>query len=299
MHVDPASLTVEPESEMRARHSTIEWETERRWAQPVFNADFQLDPQFEPYTPGGGRQERFTDSYADLPIYITTIEDGVLFGQEFVVCDRLEPTLSAQRLFLVNLSKITKQIDTLRQLIVPSGPTYLVGACAAHDNFYHWSFQCLQGVALLRSVAQEQGLDYRIVLPPHDETRQRSLVLLGIDPAECITLPPDRFLRGVPLMYSLATCSDYTFQPSERLISLLDGYRQAGIEAASPDLPTRFYLSRRDALKRRSIRTEPELAQDLEARGYPELTMSELSLEDQIGIFARGVYPSPLTARVW
>ncbi len=284
---DPGTLTTESESAMRSRHTTIEWQTERRRQRPVFNADFELDPQFEPYTPGGGRQDRFTDSYADLPIYVTRIEDGVLFGQEFVVCDRLEPTLSAQRLFLANLSRITNRLETLRRLDVPAGPTYLVGACAPHNNFYHWCFQCLQGIALLRSVAREQGLDYRIVLPPLDGLRRHSLALLGIGDDECVTLPADRFLSGVSLMYSSATCSDYTFQPSERLIGLLDGYRRRCMDAADPNLPTRFYLSRRDAPKRRALRNEAELAEALAARGCPELVMSELSLEDQVGAFAR------------
>lgn len=286
INFDLNSLEIEPEARTQARNSSVEWGATENKRKPIINNDFSLDPDFEPYTASGGRHDLFTNSYEDLPIRVTTIEDGVLFGQEFLVCDRITPTLSIKRLFLVHLPKITDQLDTLEPLTVPTETVYLVGACSPHRNFYHWCFQCLQGIALLRSVARERGLDYKIVLPPLDAPRRRSLELMGIAPAECLTLPPDRFLSGVTLMYSTATCSDYTFQPSQRLISLLDDYRDTCVAESKADLPTRFYLSRRDAPGRRSLQNETELAGALSKHGHSELIMSELSIEDQVSAFA-------------
>lgn len=284
---DPTSLPMESEAETRARHSSVEWREPGRASEPVFHDDFTLDPALGGYPPSGRREDLFTEGYEDLPVHVTSIEDGVLFGQEFLVCDRLVPTVSNRRLFLARLSRLAERLDTLEPLDVPAGPLYLAGSSAPHANFYHWCFQCLPNIALLRRMARQRGLDYRLVLPPLDAVRERSLELLGIAPTERLTLPPDRFLCGVPLMYSSAACSDYTFQPSARLIELLDPYKEACLANASATLPTRFYLSRRDAPRKRPMRNERELADALASRGHPELLMSELSLEDQVAAFAR------------
>jgi len=282
--IDFDSLVREDETETRARHAGAEWG--RASSRPVRHDDFTLDPGFEPYVPRFGRVDRFTDRYEDLPVHVTLLEDGVLFGQEFFVCDRRVPTSSDMRLYLANVAKLKAANVSGERLDVPDGPLYLVGASAPHKAFYHWCFQCLPSIALLRDEARRRGRDYRIVLPPLDRTRRRSLELLGVEPDECLTLEPGRHLCGVPLLYTSATSGEYAFQPSRRLIELLAPYRDACLARASADLPRRFYVSRRDAPHKRPLENADELRLALRARGYAELVMSELALEDQVSLFA-------------
>ncbi|WP_157735834.1 glycosyltransferase family 61 protein [Granulosicoccus antarcticus] len=165
--------------------------------------------------------------------------------------------------------------------------TYLVGANAEPNNFYHWNFQCLPGIVLLRAHARTKGLDYRIVVPPLNESRRRSLELADIDAAECVELKPDSFIMNVPILYTSAACGYYALQPSLQLIELLNPYLANCLSNSSSSLPTRFYLSRRDAPGKREIKNEKDLVGALKHRGYDELVMSELSIEDQVAAFAR------------
>ena len=284
MPFDPATLKKEGEAMTRARNDSVEWA--QALPHPVRNDDYALDAAFEPYAASGARWDRFGAEYDDLPVHVTRLESGVLFGQEFLICDARQPTVSAERLYLTR-QKLAPRRRDLERLDVARGPTYLVGANAGHGNFYHWNFQCLPGTVLLRQVARERGLDYRIVLPPLDARRRRSLELAGIAPSECVTLVPERFLQDVPLLYTTATCGHYAFQPSAKLLGVMNPYRDACLACGDASLPTRFYVSRRDAPGKREIENEAELVRALEACGHEELLMSTLSIEDQVSVFAR------------
>ncbi len=281
---DPATLERESEAATRARNESVEWAP--ALSQPVCNYDYKLAEDFEPYEPSGKRLDRFTAEYDDIPVHVTLIESGVLFGQEFLICDARTPTVSAERLYLTR-QRLARRRPDIERLDVESGPTYLVGANNGHHNFYHWNFQCLPGIVLLRNVARERGLDYRIVLPPLDAMRLRTLEIAGVRPSECVTLLPERFLQNVPLLYTTATCGHYSFQPSAQLLSVMEPFRDYCMKHGDPSLPTRFYVSRRDAPGRRDIENESELALALKACGHKEMIMSALSIEDQVAAFAR------------
>ncbi len=280
---DPAELPMESEAATRARAGGVEWGAVQ--ARSVTHADYRLAPDFEPYTPSHGRLDRFDAEYAELPVHVTGFDSGVLYGQEFLVCDAAHPTVSSERLYLTRHQRKLRRLD-LERLSVPHGPTFLVGANAGHENFYHWNFQCLPGIALLKRTAVERGLDYRIVVPPMDASRRRCLELAGVDASECVTLRPDQFIAGVPMLYTSATCGYHALQPSARVIALLDGYRDTCVRTSRARLPTRFYVSRRDAPGKREVRNESELVEVLRRRGHAELVMSSLRVEDQVAAFA-------------
>ncbi len=281
---DFSKLIDEPEADTRARNNSVIW-----WqgsTTPVLNNDFVLDSAFEDHVPSGMRMDRFTDSYNELPIHVTLIENGALFGHEFFACDLTVPSHSPQRLYLCSVERITSNLDKIKPMTPKHGCVYLVGANAAHKNHFHWSFQCLPGILLLRQVARQRGLDYRIALPPLNEFRTRTLELAGISKSECITLRPRQCLSGVSLLYTNATSGDLAFQPSSKLVDLLDPLRAACQKLASPDLPQRFYVSRRDAPNKRPLENVDELATALARRGYSELVMSKMSIEDQVCVFS-------------
>jgi|GEM_PF-1608385 len=283
---DPSSLPMEPDTRTRERHASVEWAPASK--RPVFNDDYRLDPAFEPYIPSGGSWDEFSASYEEVTVHVTLFEDGVLFGHRFFVCDRQTPTLSADRTYLVKPQEISDRLDTLTKLEVPTGPTYLVGSNGGFRNHYHWMFQCLPSAILLRNVARERGLDYRIVVPPVNAVCRYSLELAGIDPSECITLGPDQFISGVPLLYTSACAGRLSFRPSARLIEVIDPFRNACLQRGDPSLQTRLYVSRRDSAgDKRRLENEDELTRVLEARGYQELLMAKLKLEDQVSAFAR------------
>ena len=281
---DPSELEFESESTTRLRNDSFEWGDEP--LSVVRNDDYSLDPEFEPYTPTGGRLDRFTAEYDDLPVHVTRLESGVLFGKEFLVFDGKHPTVSKERLYCVGQKSALRRLD-LEQLNVDKGVTYLVGANAQHLNFYHWFFQCLTGLVLMSKIARERGMDYRIVLPPIDALRKHSLELAGIPESECITLEPHCFLQDVPLLYTTATYGNHAFQPSPKLIDLLNPFRDECLKRSKAVLPTHFYVSRRDIPNRRSVENEDELAEALQAHGYEEVFMASLPLVDQVAAFTR------------
>ncbi|MDC0434816.1 glycosyltransferase family 61 protein [bacterium] len=281
---DPSELEMEAEVATRARLDSVEWGHAR--SLPIRNNDYQLDPQFEPYTASGTRLDKFTEEYDDLPIHVTLIESGVLFGEEFLVCDANHPTVSSERLYLTRHKRTLRRLE-LERIPVEDGPTYLVGANAEPQNFYHWNFQCLPSIVLLRSVARERNLSYRIVLPPIDGARWKSLELAGIDPSECVELRPDGFIQGAPMMYTTAMCGYYAFQPSAQLIKLMDSYLDNCLKRSRAKMPTRFYLSRKDAPGKREIENEADLEKALQRRAFERLVMSHLPIEDQVAAFAK------------
>ncbi len=282
--LDPTDFPKEREDATRARHATEEWGT--RQAEPIQHDDYTLDGSFGPYESTRGRQDTFSDEYEDLPVFVTRMEHGLLFGQEFLVSSLDEPTVSNERLYLANLSNITEKLDQLTQREVPADTVYLVGANAPHVAFYHWCFQCLPAIALLRFKARTQGLKYKIVLPPLGGARERSLQALGVRQEECIELDSNQYLAGVPLMYTNVTCADFTFQPSNRLIRLLDDLKHTCLSTVTEDTPRKIFISRKDAPRKRALVNEQDLSTQLQQRGFSEIVMSDQSLDRQIALFA-------------
>ncbi len=277
-------LPIEQESRTRARHSSTVWQ--RSQSDPVCHDNYRLDEVFSSYK-STSRRDNFTPTYVESDVHVTVLENGVLIGGHGLVIDYSFPTLSTQRSSFINESRLHSQWSTLRCVDMPEGITYLVGANNVYCNHYHWMFQCLPSVMLLRQVAREKGLDYRIVLPLLDRRHKRSLELLGVKHEECVTLLEGQFISRVPLMYTSAMSGRYMFQPSARLIALLDPYREACLRiSGNKNLPKRFYVSRRDAAQRRSLTNEVELSRALQKHGYTLILLSELSLEDQTAVFA-------------
>jgi len=289
MILDPASFPKELEAQTRSRLDSLEWGKASQ--DSIRHDDFELDADFEPYQPSGGRGDRFTREFDDLPIFINEVSDALVYGPEMLVCDHREPTLSNERLSHVNLGNISAAIGTLRSLEVPRGVALLVGVNAAYPGFYHWCFQCLPAIELLRRFARREGMDYRLVLPPLNAFQRESLELLRVMPEECLELPTDSLIEHASVVYSSVTSSNYVFQPSNRLIGLLDDYRVNALACSArtrpgAELPTRFYVSRRDAPRKRPLVNSSTLACELAARGVEEVVMSELSLADQVSMFA-------------
>jgi len=284
---DPTALAREPEAATRARHGAYEW----GGATPgmIGSSDHRLDPALSDFDPEQGRADaadRFDAGYPDLPIHVTRLEDGVLFGQGFFACSAAHPTCSRERLYLVSLKRLGELLPVLQPRKVERGPLYLVCANGGWRNTYHWLFQCVTNVALLGRVATERDQPYRIVLPALEARHRRTLELLGVPMARCVTLGPREYLHDVPLLYSDTLHNRFPFQPSPRLIALLDPLRRRALAACAAPTPARFYVSRRDSAARPLV-NERALVEALERRGYRELTLSTLSVEEQIATFAR------------
>ena len=284
---DPTELPRESESDTRARHGALRWG--RPATEPIVGPGHRLDPALAEFSPDEGRADaadRFDAGYADLPIHLTRFEDGVLFGQGFFACSAGHPTGSRERLYLVSPKRLGELLPELRRRDAERGTLHLVCANGGWRNTYHWLFQCVANVALLGRVAAERGEPYRIVLPPLEPRHRRTLELLGVPFERCLTLGPREYLHDVPLLYSDALHNRFPFQPSPRLIALLDPLRERALAVHPAPTPARFYVSRRDS-RARPLVDEGALIEALEARGYRELTLSELPVERQIAAFAR------------
>ncbi len=280
---DPTNTTRESEEATRARHGSTEWGSPEK--RPIRHSDFRLDPSLRDFPPVGSYANRFESAYEDLSIHLTQIDDGVLFGQGFLLCSASHPTVSQERQYLLTHNGLSKLLPDLKRRTVEQGPIYLLCANGGWKNFYHWMFECMTSMALLRLVASQRNQAYRFVLPPLEAYQRRSLELLGITEDHCMTLGAREYLYDVPILYSNALHGKFSCQPSTRLISLLDPLRDCALKNNKRPMPSRFYVSRRDA-DARKLANEDELVAALEAEGYQELVLSRFSIEEQISAFS-------------
>ncbi len=280
---DPTCITRELEEKTRARHGATEWGSPE--SRPIRHSDYHLDPTLNGYPPVGTYANRFESTYEDKSIYVTQMDDGVLFGQGFLLCSASHPTVSEERQYQLTHNGLGKLLPELKRRTVEHGPIYLLCANGAWSNFYHWMFECLPSLALLRDVAQKSGRAFRFVLPPLDKQQQRTLELMGVTEEECITLGNREYLYDVPILYTNALHGQFSCQPSPRLIELLAPLRRSAVNDNTLSMPTRFYVSRRDADARKLV-NEGSLIAVLQTEGYQELVLSTLSIEEQINAFS-------------
>lgn len=280
---DPTRLEREPESATRARHDTFVWRPRKR--RTIRHADFRLDPDLAALPPVGERANRFDREYVEPPVHVTRIDDGVLFGQGFLLCSAGRPTISAERVYCRSCGELRKRLPELRRRAADPDTVYLAGAHGGWRNFYHWLLECVTSAVLLERIASRTDRPYRLVLPPLAPHQSRTLELAGIPMRRCITLNANECLRDVPLLYTDALNGRFSLRPSPELIGLLDPLRERARAAASDPMPSRFYVSRRDTSARRLV-NEDELVAALEKEGYRELVLSELSIERQVAAFA-------------
>lgn len=234
------------------------------------------------------------EGYQPWPIFWTCHDQARLIGESALLLDKRKRAC-AEAMFGTHHSGIA---DYHTLWLPPAIP--LAGNWTSlltrnwNQNFYHWFMDCLPRLALLERFPP----DTRILVPDKLPPFQRdTLCWLGLENriqpipgrhlvAEHFFLSPPTAMTGCANPYAVKFLRD-SFLP----------------HAEAPAQPVeKIYIRRRG--QTRGILNEPELIAFLEPRGWQAVELENLSLAQQIGLFAQaravcGLHGAGFTNLLW
>jgi capsular polysaccharide biosynthesis protein len=200
---------------------------------------------------------------------------GVVISPEHKLLADVSPQLGAppelhEALYRWRLPPVTKINASLAVI-----------STTAHQRYFHWMFDALPRIGILRQAGVESAFFLaNQALPYQRETVAR----LGIDPAKIIAPRPDTHIEAERLIVpSLPGTIGY---PTPWSIEFLRSNFLGPGEGASGRPHRRLYVSRRDAQTRR-ILNEQDLVEQLRRRGFEEVILDGVSVADQVELFAK------------
>lgn len=237
-----------------------------------------LDKRIEPKPPS------FQKSFAPNDVYFIKLGRGRLIGQEFF-CQSFDYKCDNKAFFyLTSQSAVEKKQATNTVVYGDSDCTYVCCANAGFKNFYHWMYQALP--AILQTLKAFEGQNFKIVIPPLNSFRQRTVELLKIPDRNIHLLGMNETLECDDLVFCNLTSGDFSFRPTPYLKTLYNDFFITVAKQVSKSFepPKRVFISRKDSPKR-GISNEEEVSSLLRCYGFTEVLMSTLSLEEQIVLF--------------
>lgn len=148
-------------------------------------------------------------------------------------------------------------------------------------NYYHWSLECLPRLAGVERYHRQMGIEPEIIIPENPSSWMReSLDLLGIDESRRHELNT-HYMIG-----RLVVPTHPGPTPAECQWLRKKMYDGAGIITKNDsDSDNRIYISRRNATRRR-VQNEEAVTEMLRSCGFTTYQLEDLSVEDQISLFA-------------
>lgn len=195
--------------------------------------------------------------------------------------DRFMPPARGARF---NLSTEAIQSIVARAAETPLlNTTIAIGYRASWRNYYHWTTQCLLNTFwLLRQGLLESAL---LAVPPIGGFQKRSLDLLGIGDRQLHYVGNSGSTRATRFVVTdTLLASTPRLFPAE--LQSMATVLKSGSKAGSSELPPAIYISRLDSRKRR-MRNEQELIKSLEKLGIEHVSMTGMTLDDQISALSK------------
>lgn len=231
--------------------------------------------------------ENFNDRFDNKKIESYIIENAKLIGNEFCITKH-DGLFKDKGIYYLTSEETVKKKHAENVDKKNDNNLILCGANSGYKNFYHWVFQCLPTIILLKQIYQNQ--DYKIVVPPLNGFRKKSLELAGIDESEIIILQDDENLSCKEIAYTNLLSGDFSFNPNSFIYYLLEKVKNNALKSSTiKKHPKKIYISRKDS-PRRNLTNDLAISTKLSKYGYEEIVMSDFSLEDQISIMANAEY---------
>ncbi|MGB9931508.1 glycosyltransferase family 61 protein [Haloarcula amylolytica] len=291
-------------------------EVENYWELPVKDG---LEPlrESESKNPFDSTQEQMefvqTRQYSYRPDFVCEVSDVRLLGPSGMGVTKNKKILSdsitmpnqpsriqgaIQRGYIHNPLLTAETLHTTWRSSWRSSQT-LDCACSlfnSWNNYYHWILEHLPKLRAVKFYKKRTGTMPTLIIPDNPPSFiTETLEMLGFDPEDCIQW-------------------DSPAMDIERLI--LPGFPEANpmnlhwlrenlrtYDGSSTNLPSRIYISRKKAPKRR-IENESELVSLLSKYGFERVLAEELSVKDQIRLFSNadviiGQHGAGLTNMLW
>lgn len=153
-----------------------------------------------------------------------------------------------------------------------------------HYNYFHWLYDVLPRLQLIEGII---GRNERVkVLLPQLALpfQMESLNVLGLSTSDVITSTDSNFLQAKKLITTTHPIHSSWNPPAWTIDFVRSRFLPAASDASAGD---RIYITRGDSSNGRVLLNEARLMEVLENLGFQSLTLSGLSLADQIAVFSR------------
>lgn len=279
----------------RAELRTYASEVGRLW-EPANNEQIKLDPPKCKFVPAA--IQKCTGKFEFPPVFTAELTDSTLVGPGCLAItdDRhaiLETTDNSDfTVYKPNNARHLRR-DYLKYLLRKRNPRtnfsdgpYALLASRWADNYYHWLLDYLPQLRAFKQYEEQTGERLTLILnqsPPR--WLVDSLRLMGYDNDDWIewtneVAAVDRLVVSTHTRYSVLPSITAAEWVGETLCGAIDVARESHQVNGS-----RIYISRKDADIRRVV-NEEDLVEELKSEGVEKYVLSELTLEQQIRLFA-------------
>ena len=172
------------------------------------------------------------------------------------------------------------------------------------NNYYHWVAQSMQSFSYLLNTQslESNAVKYKVPMPNRLRRYQedwlniivnyaRSNGFSGIDMSDLFFHPHPKLVKTDLALISPTLYKPFDFRPSKFSLKSFKNVAISSLEKMNniygSDSPELIYISRKDSPKARGLANEDELAEALSSLGFKILTLSELSVVQQIYFFSR------------
>ncbi len=209
------------------------------------------------------------------------LQKGKVIGTKGAVVTKENVILSdLSREYSQQPHSLMKQLHLRKKKIIDGNVAVLV--TAGSNVYYHWLFDILPRIHLLKEVGVFEDIDFFILPPLSKPFQKESIKRAGISEDKILYCSQFHFhieasQLFVPSLPSvLGTVNKWS---CNYLRSIFSSNMQK-----DPNSPKKIYISRKDAGIRRIV-NEEKLLEELKRRGYEVITNSKLSLQEQVKLF--------------
>lgn len=157
----------------------------------------------------------------------------------------------------------------------------LIGG-SGDDNYFHWLFDALPRIHFLQKSGWFDQVDWFVVPRYKHHFQKATLRLLGIGEDKIIEGHQETHIQADRLL-----ASTYARYGDHIPVWVCDFLRKSFSDTAMPDAasPSHIYISRSDSGSR-VVANEAELLEVLDNHGFTKITLSDLSFQEQVKVFA-------------
>ncbi len=226
-----------------------------------------------------------SDSFEAPAVRLVRVEDALLETRMCVVASpRFGFVRESVRQGRRKLERAGYVVHETGELTFPEREAVSVDFPAVHvalpyeqHNYFHWTFEALGGLLIAR---EHLPRDARVVVRLEPASYEaETLAALGFDPESVFLLPRERVIR-FPELYVLPRPFGKS-APAPIVANALRGLVQAEADSTRT---RRLYVGRSS---RRRIVNDDELRLTLEQHGFSEVSAEDLSVAEQIAMFAQ------------
>jgi capsular polysaccharide biosynthesis protein len=222
----------------------------------------------------------WADSFLPAKVFAARIDDAFVLGSRFSIIHH-NGELVSESLYMWPQKQAAELILGAGEPDVSDAPLAYMAGNAGYRNYYHWTLQCLAGLALI-PLLRLPG-EFRLITPPLNRWQKRSLELAGFSKSHWEPLAPGQLRKFSKLIYPSLLSGASAVRPWPGIRPFFSAIRDQVTSGKPGD--GLIYISRKDSIRRRLL-NEDDLCAALQGVGFTIVTLTGMSLDEQIETFA-------------